>query len=518
MEERVLEALLRPETYGPDVAKVRLLQTHTSWVFLTGSYAYKVKKPVDFGFLNYTTLEARKHFCEGELKLNRLLSPDIYLSVVAITETNFGIKLGGRGKVLEYAVKMRELPQRSMMSERLHQGEVGYGVIDEIAQKLARFHRAAATGPEVDRYGAPETIRYNWDENFEQTRDLCGNLIPEPTYDAIREAIQRFSSENEGLFQARIAANKVRQCHGDLHSGNIFIAEKVYIFDCIEFNPRFACSDIASEVAFLAMDLDFHSRKDLADFFIERYIEYSQDPSLLRLLDFYKCYRAYVRGKVTSFKLKDKGIGEKERNEAFKLSKEYFELAAHYIRTIFDPVRLLVVMGLPGVGKTYLARRLAWRLNSFHLRSDLVRKLLAGVPVEAHGRFGFQEGLYSPQMSERVYQELFRRARTYLSQSRTCILDATFARRTYRVQIAEIAQKIGLEPIFIHSLCPEPVVLERLAQRQAEPDASDATPGVYYRLKERFEPLGPECRSLIEIDTAQDLETILNTILAQING
>jgi aminoglycoside phosphotransferase family enzyme len=314
------ESMKNPEIYDERVEKIEMLQTHISWIFLTGRHAYKVKKPVNFGFLDFSTLDKRKHFCERELEINRKLSPEIYLQVLPITGE--GIK--GSGEPIEYCIKMRELPQEALMSNQI--GKVDQSVIDKIIDILIDFYQKTESGEKINKFGSPETIRFNWNENFEQTEDFIGKTLSREQFDEIRAFVEGFLKDNQELFKKRIDDGRIKWCHGDLHSGNIFVpGGKIYIFDAIEFNERFACSDVASDIAFLAMDLEFRGRKDLVGYFVEKFIEKSNDPEIAKLLDFYKIYRAYVRGKVISFKLNDPTVSEAEKEEASVQAKRYFE-------------------------------------------------------------------------------------------------------------------------------------------------------------------------------------------------
>jgi aminoglycoside phosphotransferase family enzyme/predicted kinase len=510
MDEKTLEALLEPATYGPGVENVRLIQTHSSWVFLTGEFVYKVKKPVNFGFLDYTTLESRYHFCNEEVKLNRRLAPEIYLGVVPIKNDQGRIALGGRGEVVDYAVKMKEIPQSAIMTELLKRGEIRFDTVARLAGIVADFHRRAETNPEIEKFGSPKTIKFNWDENFEQTEGFRDISLSSEIFNFIQTHVTTFMGEKKPIFQKRIADKKIRRCHGDLHSGNIFITDKIHIFDCIEFNLRFSCSDTTSDVAFLGMDLDFHNRKDLADHFIERYIQASGDSELLTLLDFYKCYRAYVRGKVTSFKLNDPGIGKEEKDEAVRFAKSYFALAQHYAHSLFEKPKLVIVSGLPGVGKTYIAERLAERNNWYHLKTDFIRKKLAGLDIEQH--YYDHPTLYSPEMSLKTYQEMMRRAEVYLKAGKSVILDATFNKKKPREETFALAQKLNVKVCYIHFTCPEEIVLQRLEKRSREISASDATKEVYFKMKGNFETFGNKYGPLLIIDTTDDLGKILEKV------
>jgi aminoglycoside phosphotransferase family enzyme len=325
--------MLKPEAYPQEPGKIELIQTHISFVFLTKNYVYKVKKAVNFGFLDFSTLDKRRLFCEKELELNRRLCPEIYLDVVSINKSGT-IKINGGGETVEYALKMKRLPQEKIMTVLLKEGKVDKKIIDELAGIVAQFHSKAQTSPEISQFGSLKIVKTNWDENFAQTTKYINQTIPQTEFQFIQTKINDFMEKNKALFDSRIADKRIRDCHGDLHSGNIFITDKICIFDAIEFNDRFRYSDVAADVAFLAMDLDFQQMSDLANYFIERYLEYSKDQKLTQLLPFYKCYRAYVRGKVISFRLDDPHIFREEKSSATKEANAYFKLAAEYAKKL----------------------------------------------------------------------------------------------------------------------------------------------------------------------------------------
>jgi hypothetical protein len=333
VQKQVVEALMKPEAYDEEPGQIELIQTHISFVFLTRNFVYKVKKAVDLGFLDFTTLEKRRFFCEKELELNRRLCGDMYLEVVPINRSN-GIKIKGAGETVEYAVEMKRMPQESMMSKLLEENKVDDRLVDRIAKIIADFHSKAETNKRISEFGSLATVETNWKENFEQTEEFVGKTISMKDFKRIRERVEDFMKRNVPLFEKRMAEGRVRDCHGDIHSGNIFVTDGIYIFDAIEFNERFRYSDVAADVAFLAMDLDFRERSDLSDFFVERYIKYFEDQELTKLLPFYKCYRAYVRGKVTSFKLKDPSVGSEDKNSAMKEAKAYFKLSLAYAKVL----------------------------------------------------------------------------------------------------------------------------------------------------------------------------------------
>jgi len=333
VQKQVVEALMKPEAYDEEPGKIELIQTHISFVFLARNFVYKVKKAVDFGFLDFTTLEKRRFFCEKELELNRRLCGDMYLEVVPINRSNI-IKIKGEGETVEYAVKMKRMPQEKMMNKLLEENKVDSKLIDRIAKIIAEFHSKAETNRRISEFGSLMIIETNWKENFDQTREFVGKTISMKDFELIRERIDDFMKNNVSLFEKRMVEGRVRDCHGDIHSGNIFVVDRIYIFDAIEFNERFRYSDVAADVAFLAMDLEFKERTDLSDFFVERYVKYSEDQELMRFLPFYKCYRAYVRGKVVSFKLEDLSVSSEEKRAAMTEAKAYFKLASTYAKIL----------------------------------------------------------------------------------------------------------------------------------------------------------------------------------------
>jgi len=342
-----VKALLKPEAYLHRPQEIKLIQTQMSFLFLTGDYVYKVKKTVNLGYLDYTTLEKRCYFCYREVELNKRLCPDAYLAVVPITMSLRGaseqeprVKRRGRsnllcvegeGEVIEYAVKMRQLPQERMMDVLLLKGQVTKEMVAKVAEKVAGFHQKAKTSPEIANFGKLDTIRQNCDENFSQTAKYIGLSIPARKYEQLKSYTNDFINSNSSLFDKRLSTGRIRDCHGDLHAAHICFTDDICIYDCIEFNDRFRYSDVASEVAFLAMDLDRYQRADLSKHFVTTYVKLSHDEELLKLLRFYKCYRAYVRGKVESFKLDDPYIPEEEKAKVLAVAQRYFELAESYI-------------------------------------------------------------------------------------------------------------------------------------------------------------------------------------------
>lgn len=323
--------MLRPEAYPHPVSEVKLVQTHISYVFIAGDFVYKFKKPVDFGFLDFTSLEKRKFFSEQELLLNRRLCPAIYLDLVAVTE-NDGLELNGHGDPVEYGIKMARMPEDRMMGNLIKAGQLNKQHIDDIVSILVPFYEKAATNEEINSYGTAGSVGVNVLENFQQTESFVGcDELSKDRFLLISQYAGNFL-EKDDIFNRRIAAGKIRECHGDLYSANICLAEQVYIYDCIEFNKRFRYCDVASDVAFFAMDLDFYGLTELSDYFISRFVELSDDAGLMEVLNFYKCYRAYVRGKIGLFTATAPEVDQETKNTSLKQANKYFALSEKYAR------------------------------------------------------------------------------------------------------------------------------------------------------------------------------------------
>jgi uncharacterized protein len=328
----LIAALFDPAAYPDPASEVELIQTHISWVFLTDRYAYKVKKPVDLGFLNFTTLRRRHYYLKQELILNRRLCPEIYLAVLPISARDSGVKVGGQGRPLEYILRMVRMPQERMMDEVADREGLSQEIMDRLIGKLAPFYRQAATNHRINKYGSPKVIEYNHEENFSRIEQCVGRLLSRELFDEIRGFARGFLVRHQKLFRRRIKEGRIRDCHGDLHMRNICLANGIYIFDCIEFNPRFRYGDVAADIDFLAMDLDFHEFWELSRYFVERIADASSDPELLIMLDFYKCYRACVRGKINAVAATEPEQPPEAREQATALAKAYFVLAGKYAR------------------------------------------------------------------------------------------------------------------------------------------------------------------------------------------
>ncbi|MGB3787029.1 MAG: hypothetical protein WA949_03395 [Phormidesmis sp.] len=338
----LIQQMLTPNFYAHPVAEpIQLMQTHVSYVLLTGERVYKLKKPVNFGFLDYSTLEKRKHFCEEELRLNQRGAGSLYLEVVAITESADGaskVEINGNGEPVEYAVKMRQFPQSALLSEQFAKGQLDEEKVRSLAQTVADFHSKTATSEHIRTYGTPEAIRQAFDENYEQTLAyIGGDEIVKPQtqkqFDETKAYTDNFFATEQALFQKRLDADRIRACHGDLHLGNICEWEgKILLFDCIEFNEPFRFVDTMFDIAYIVMDLEVAGRQDLSQIFLNQYVEATGDYEGLEILPLYVSRQSYVRAKVTSFMLGDSGVAEAEQKAASEKAAKYYELAWSYVQ------------------------------------------------------------------------------------------------------------------------------------------------------------------------------------------
>jgi len=332
--KKIVDALSKKEAYDGEVDKFTLIHTAISYIFLTGKYAYKLNKPINISFLDLTTLEKRKEMLEKELKLNRVLCPNLYKNVLPITENNGEIKIGGDGEIIEYVLKMEEFPQSGILTHLIKENKVTREDISKIAKLIFDFHKKTPTSNEISQYGGANSMKALWDDNLAHTEKFKDTTISSEQFKFIKTKIHSFFKNNQEKFERRIKEGKVRYNHGDFHSGNICISDEILIFDRIVFNMEFPCSDVIAEIAFLAMDLDFHGKEDLSNYFVEQYLKEARDDEGTELLDFYKCHRAYIRGRIACIKLEDKNVSEEEREKAIKEAKDYFDLSFKYAKNI----------------------------------------------------------------------------------------------------------------------------------------------------------------------------------------
>jgi aminoglycoside phosphotransferase family enzyme/predicted kinase len=516
--EPLIRALRNPNIYPESERppRVEMIETHVSWLFFAGEYVYKVKKPVDFGFLDFTSLAKRVRYCHEEVELNRRLSPDVYLGTVDIREDGGSYSIDGPGQTVEIAVKMRRLPKDGWLANRLARGEATAEDLRRIARRIAEFHQAAETSSEVSRIGGLEAVRFNTEENFEQTHPYVGSTVSSEAYDTIRAYTWTFLERRESLFHQREREGRIRDCHGDLHLAQINLEDGISFIDCIEFNPRLRYGDVAVDVAFTAMDLDFHGRPDLADTFIAEYVAQSGDPGVLEVLDFYKCYRAYVRGKIESLRSDQNGLGPHHRGPIRDRARGYFDLAKSYATP--DGPALIIMTGLMGTGKSALAEALVKRLDAALISSDRVRKELAGLTPEERREVSWGEGIYAPDFSERVYETLHRRALERLRSGQLVMVDASYQYRSWREAASRAASSAPSRFLIVETACPLDVVRHRLEDRRARrTDPSDGRLALLETQRAHFEPVDEvQVQNHVRVDTSTALPDVTLQALQEV--
>lgn len=510
-----IAGLLDPAAYPHPVEQVELIQTHISYVLLAGEMVYKLKKPLDLGFLNFTTLRRRHYYCRQEVILNRRLCAETYLGVVPVTERAGVYRFGGTGTVVDYAVQMRRLPADRMMDRLLEADRVLPEMVDRLAVRIAEFHAASAASREIDRFGSPQTIQRNWSENFEQTRPYVGRTLSAWQAAQLEASVSAFISRNRQLLRDRVRSGRIRDCHGDLRASAVCFTDDLCIYDCIEFNRRFRYGDVASEVAFLAMDLDRRGHAGLSERFIEHYQQTSGDETLRDVLDFYRCYRACVRGKVNSFQLDEPEIPDDAKAVARATAQTAFALACDYA-TRFDLPLLIVMTGLSGTGKSAVAERLAAARGARVIASDVVRKERAGIPATEHRYADYGQGLYSPQLTEQTYAAMRERAKPLLAAGQSVVLDATFQQRAERERAFELAQETGALALCVETVADAEVVRHRLATREQDATAhSDAGWDTYLAQTRRYEPVKElDDWQHLRIDSGQPIDAAVADALA----
>jgi len=493
-------AMLRPDFYPHRPDSIELVQTHVSWVFLAGDRVYKIKKPVDFGFLDYSTLPLRKKACETEVLLNRRLSRNVYLGTAAIYRRGEIFSLSPPGRIADYAVIMRRLPKEAFLSTLLARGLATTAQVRSVARRIALFHAGAP--PAMRKLQAISVLEQNLRENFRQTLPYLGRTVREKDYLVVWDYNRTFLEQRRPLLEKRISDGRIREGHGDLHAEHICLDKGVQIYDCIEFSPRIRQGDVAADVAFLYMDLLYHGHPVLARVFMEEYLGKTADWELRLLVPFYACYRAVVREKVESFRITDPSVPRREKTAAARRAGRYFSLARSLAEGDAQP-RLIIVGGLPGTGKSTVAGALAARLGADYLNSDVVRKELAGLEPGKTGAAPFGGGIYTTTVTELTYDELLARAAISLQAGRSIVLDATFSREKWRRKASGLARRLKAVMVAVECHCPPGVVQARIEERQKRGGVSDAGWEIYRALRRHYEPyLTPRVR----VDTSRALE------------
>lgn len=506
------DSLLDPRAYshGVDV-DVQLIETHLSWVFLVGADVYKVKKPVNFGFVDFSTLELRRAACEAEVALNARLSPDVYLGVVPIAEEEgAGVRVGGKGRPLEYAVHMRRLPDAERADVLLERGELRASELDQWADRLARFHADARCDEHTTTFGSVASIVGNVEENFAQTRGVLEKRVAPAEAEEIRRYQRTFLETHGALFEARCQAGRVRDGHGDLRLEHVYVGEAgPTIIDCIEFNERFRYADVAADIAFLSMDLRWHARVDLAERLLARYARATNDYDLYALVDFYESYRAFVRGKVSSMLEADSGASVMLRERAATEARRYFRLALAAERAPLLAPRVVAVGGWMAAGKSTVAEQVGRLLAAPILDADRTRKSMLGIEATRFAGENAWKGAYDPGFTQHVYAELFRRAGVVLEAGRSVVLDASFRSPGMRASARALAEKHGTPFLMLECRAPKEVCRQRLASREQGEHVSDGRLQVFDDFIARFEAVTelPAAEHLV-LDTTSPVPAI----------
>lgn len=498
-----------------------LAETHISWVFLGDREVWKVKKPVDLGFLDFSSQAKRKAACEAEVRLNKRLAPDVYLGVVPVTKDDVGHHfLGGdEDRAVDWAVHMRRLADADRADMRVEEDRLTPDHVEALAQRIAAFHADARCDTETAEFGTIESIRVNVEENFAQTRQTIQAHLTPAEARQIEDRQRGFLENHQDRFRARIATGRIRDGHGDLRLNQMYIddAGNARILDCIEFNERFRYADVCADVAFLAMDLAWHGRADLAEHFLSRYARYSGDYDLYPLVDFYESYRAFVRGKVLSILSRDDTAGAHTRAEAVQETRRYYLLALAAERRPVLPRAVVAVGGIIASGKSTVASQLAAEMGTAVVDTDRTRKNLLGVDPTVSLRDGAWQGAYRQGMTELVYRELFRRGNAVLESGRGVALDASFGSRAQRDGARRLAAGHEVPFFFVECRADEALLRERLRDRERQTGVSDARLDIFEQVVARWEPAGelaPDER--LVLDTSQPLEKNIEALREQV--
>jgi aminoglycoside phosphotransferase family enzyme/predicted kinase len=500
----LLQALCKAAVYPHETGVIRLLETHISWVLLTGRYAYKIKKPVSFAFLDFSTLAQRHFFCQEEMRLNRRLAANVYLEVVPITGTPEHPQFGGAGQVIEYAVKMMQFPEGELFSDRAQCGQLSTGTVDRLAQIIADFHATIARADAGSPYGDSASIRHWFVENFDGIRPLLNNDRQLQQLADIQSWGDDEWRQKAGLMQSRKQRGYVRECHGDLHLNNITLIDgQPVLFDCIEFNPELRWIDVINEVAFLVLDLLHFGCDGDAYRVLNRYLQLTGDYGGLGVLRYYLVYRALVRAKLALLRMQQIKDGGLETDNEYTV---YAQLAECFTRRA-EPT-LIITHGYSGAGKSFLAGRLAEQAGAIQIRSDVERKRLFGYRPQDHSG----GGIYSQTAGQQTYRRLAELAKTIIAAGFTVIVDATFLKLAHRTPFRQLASDCGVRFVILDVQASEQALCRRIGERQQ--DVSEATVEVLQQQLQAAQPLSAEEQPyVIEVDSES---ATIGTIIAAI--
>jgi aminoglycoside phosphotransferase family enzyme/predicted kinase len=499
---RLVEALTRADAYHHPTRAIHVVETHCAWVLLTGEFAYKVKKPVDFGFLNFSTLEKRQFYCAEEVRLNRRFAAAIYLDVVAVTGQRHRPQMAGSGPALEYAVRMRQFADDGLLSQLAERKHLDASHVDQLVDQVADFHQSTQRASPDAPYGEPQRIHHWMSENFRHIRPSLRTPRRIAQLDGIQRGVEDERKNIETLLARRKQDGFIRECHGDLHLGNITLIDgKVTLFDCIEFNPELRWIDVFSDVAFLVMDLVDRHYRSFAFHFLNAYLHRSGDYQGLGVLRYYMVYRALVRAKVAMLRRQQAARGSALFAAADAEYSQYSQLAERCLAP--GHPALLITCGLSGSGKSTVARQLCEASGMIQIRSDIERKRMSGLDARDKSRSGLDEGLYSVDQTEKTYRRLAELATLVLQAGYSVIVDATFLQRKYRDVFRSLAEKHKVAFTIVQCVATDKELDQRIRARELEGiDPSEATLDVLNAQRKNQESLGSEEKShVIRLDS-----------------
>jgi len=512
----IINALQNSSLYDHPVSGFEVIETHISWVLLTGDYAYKIKKPVNFGFLDFSTIEQRKFYCEEEVRLNSRLARGLYLGVVSINGSETHPEINGQGPVIEYAVKMRQFPQQMQLDRLLKETGLDNDIMDKLAMTVAHFHLSIERASRDNTFGDFDHVQQPVLENFSQIKANVKDNNILPLLNKLEAWTQKKLEQLENNIEQRRLNGFVRECHGDMHLRNIALwDDELIIFDCIEFNRNLYWIDVISEIAFLVMDLEDRQQDALARRFLNSYLEITGDYEGLKLLRFYKVYRALVRAKVDALRVAQEQVGSSDYVATFNDFLQYLHLAEIYICPL-EPC-LLINHGVSGSGKSYGTRLLLESFPAIQVRSDVERKRMFSAAVTDNVS-GFEQSIYTPEATRKTYLRLVEIAKTLLTAGYTVVIDAANLKQEQRQLFIELASLMRIPYYILSYSAPEKILRDRLVQRsQSGHDVSDATVEILQQQLLHQEPLTPDERLFtIDVDTSKEIniDAMVELILA----
>jgi len=517
MDTSLVNNLQNPDLYDHPTPHFQLIETHSSWVILTGEYTYKLKKPVDFEFLDYSTLAKRKHFCQREIELNRRLAPKIYLEVVTITGSPEQPQINGENEIIDYAIKMREFSQKNILTHLLEKDKLTESLLDKLAMNIANFHQTTEVVPLAENYGTPEQIYAPVVQNFDQIRPL----LTKPTDIAELDRLEEWAAQQQQaltkIFKQRKQQGFIRACHGDLHLGNmVLIDDQPVIFDCIEFNEDFRFTDTMADLGFVVMDLQEKQRFEDANRLINIYLQQTGDYAGLQVLPYYIAYRAVVRAKVALFALHQPGLSAQQKEQITEGYRHHLIVANCYTQPT-QPL-LIIMHGFSASGKSTIAQQLVGPLSAMQIRSDVERKRMQGHDVAAQLHSPVNKGLYSFEMHDKTYQHLATLADNVLRSGYSVIVDATFLQQPHRRWMQHVAEQHNIPRVIIDCQAPTSVLQQWLTERQTQGEkVSEARLDILAMQQEMADPLtAEEKQHAITLDVSDKID--LTQLLVQLRN